>query len=104
MEVWGILVDFPSEKYFNECLMKFEVAHSLWSMFVDYVKQTWLIPHKERFVKAWTNKVMHLGNITTNMYKSCKYLLLLGFRIQWIKIIVFVRVFVYFKCRAKYVH
>ncbi|KAH1241705.1 hypothetical protein GmHk_07G019222 [Glycine max] len=35
-------------------------------MFVDYVNQTWLIPHKERFVKVWTNKVMHLGNTTTN--------------------------------------
>ncbi|KAH1229153.1 hypothetical protein GmHk_10G028982 [Glycine max] len=35
-------------------------------MFVDYVKQSWLIPHIQRFVKAWTNKVMHLGNTTTN--------------------------------------
>ncbi|KAH1261765.1 hypothetical protein GmHk_02G004560 [Glycine max] len=35
-------------------------------MFVDYVKETWIIPHKEKFVSAWTNKVMHLGNTTTN--------------------------------------
>jgi len=33
-------------------LMKFEIACSPWPMFVDYVKQTWLIPHKQRFVKA----------------------------------------------------
>ncbi|KAH1265131.1 Protein FAR1-RELATED SEQUENCE 5 [Glycine max] len=30
----------------------FEIACSPWPMFVDYVKQTWLIPHKQRFVKA----------------------------------------------------
>jgi len=29
--------------------------------------------HKERFVKAWMNKVMYLGNITTNMYENWKY-------------------------------
>jgi len=40
-------------------------------MFVDYVCQTWVIPHKERIVKAWTNKVMHLGNTTTNRYEYC---------------------------------
>ncbi|KAH1222070.1 hypothetical protein GmHk_12G035323 [Glycine max] len=39
-------------------------------MFVDYVNQTWVIPHKERFVKAWTNKVMYLGNTITNKYED----------------------------------
>ncbi|KAH1266384.1 hypothetical protein GmHk_01G001886 [Glycine max] len=66
MEAWGSLVDCPSEQEFDNFLMKFEIVCSPWPMFVDYVKQTWLIPHKERFVKAWTNKVMHLGNTTTN--------------------------------------
>ncbi|KAH1198010.1 hypothetical protein GmHk_18G051660 [Glycine max] len=51
---------------FDGCLMKFEIAYSPWPMFVDYVNQTWIIPHKERFVKAWMNKVMHLGNTITN--------------------------------------
>jgi len=74
-------VDCTFEQEFDECLSKFEIACSPWSMFIDYVKQTWLISHKERFVKARMNKVMHLGNATTNKYESCKYLLLLGFRI-----------------------
>ena len=52
MEAEGSLVDCPSQQNFNECLMKFEIACSPWPMFVDYVKQTWLIPHKERVVKA----------------------------------------------------
>ncbi|KAH1246504.1 PKS-NRPS hybrid synthetase [Glycine max] len=66
----GSLVDILSKQEFNECLMKFEIACSPWPMFVDYVKQKWLIPHKERFFKAWTNKVMHLGNTTTNRVES----------------------------------
>jgi len=38
-------------------------------MFVDYVCQTWVFLHKEIFLKARTNKVMHLGNRTTNRYE-----------------------------------
>ncbi|KAH1189831.1 PKS-NRPS hybrid synthetase [Glycine max] len=41
-----------------------------WPIFVDYVKETWIIPHKEKFVSTWTNKVMHLGNTTTNRVES----------------------------------
>ena len=104
MEAWESLVDCPFEQEFDNCLMKFEIACSPWPMFADYVKKTWLIPHKEMFVKAWTDKVMHLGNTTTNMYESCKYLFLLGFRIYWIKIIVFLYLFVYFICRVESAH
>ncbi|KAL5154235.1 Protein FAR1-RELATED SEQUENCE 5 [Glycine soja] len=56
--------------YFDECQKKFEMTCAPWPMFVDYVKETWIIPHKEKFVPAWTNKVMHLGNTTTNMVES----------------------------------
>ncbi|KAH1194226.1 hypothetical protein GmHk_19G055071 [Glycine max] len=49
---------------------------SPWPMFVDYVKDTWIIPHKEKFVTAWTNKVMHLGNTTTNKYEIVELFLL----------------------------
>ena len=71
MEAWGSLVDCPCESSFDEYLKNFEMACSPWPMFVDYVCQTWVIPHKEKFVKAWTNKVMHLGNTTTNRYQYC---------------------------------
>ena len=71
MEAWGSLVDCPIEIKYDNYLTKFEIACSPWPMFVDYVKKTWLIPHKERFVKAWMNKVTHLGNITTNRYENC---------------------------------
>jgi len=71
MEAWGSFVHCPCESSFDEYLKNFEMACSPWPMFVDYVCQTWVIPHKEKFVKAWTNKVMHLGNTTTNRYQYC---------------------------------
>ncbi|KAL5148735.1 putative protein FAR1-RELATED SEQUENCE 10 [Glycine soja] len=66
MDNWGTLVDCPSEHQFHESHQKFQVACSPWPMFIDYVNDTWIIPHKEKFITAWTNKVMHLGNTTTN--------------------------------------
>ncbi|KAH1198703.1 hypothetical protein GmHk_18G052233 [Glycine max] len=44
-------------------------------MFVDYVNDTWIILHKEKFITAWTNKVMHLGNTTTNRVESAHWAL-----------------------------
>ncbi|KAH1262185.1 Protein FAR1-RELATED SEQUENCE 5 [Glycine max] len=64
--VKGSLVDCPSEQKFDECLKKFEISCSPWPMFDDYVNETWTITHKEKFVTVWTNKMMHLGNTTTN--------------------------------------
>jgi len=58
MDAWGSLIDSPFKHQFDDCLKKFEIAYSPWPMFVDYVHQTWMIPHKERFVKVWTNKVI----------------------------------------------
>ncbi|KAH1247291.1 hypothetical protein GmHk_06G017229 [Glycine max] len=68
----GCLTDYPSERQFDECLKKFKMAYSPWPMFVDYI-----IPHKEKFVSAWTNKVIHLGNTTTNRYENVDGIVLL---------------------------
>ncbi|XP_074288385.1 uncharacterized protein LOC141613547 [Silene latifolia] len=35
-----------------------------------YCKETWLDKYKERFVSAWTNKILHFGNVTTNRVES----------------------------------
>ncbi|KAH1225737.1 hypothetical protein GmHk_11G032571 [Glycine max] len=66
MDNWRTLVDCPSEHQFHKSLQKFQVTCSPWPMFTDYVNDTWIIAHKEKFITAWTNKVMHLGNTTTN--------------------------------------
>ena len=70
-EAWGSLVDCPCESSFGEYLKIFEMTCSLWPMFVEYVFQTWVIPHKKKIVKAWTNKVTHLENTTINRYEYC---------------------------------
>ncbi|KAL5147409.1 hypothetical protein HKD37_06G017102 [Glycine soja] len=75
MDNWGTLVDCPSEHQFAECLHKFQIACLPSPMFVDYVNETWIIPHKEKFITAWTNKVMHLGNTTTNRVESAHWAL-----------------------------
>ncbi|KAL5165939.1 Protein FAR1-RELATED SEQUENCE 5 [Glycine soja] len=75
MDSWGTLVDCPSEYEFHESHQKFQVACSPWPMFIDYVNDTWIIPHKEKFITAWTNKVMHLGNTTTNRIESAHWAL-----------------------------
>ncbi|KAH1226074.1 hypothetical protein GmHk_11G032832 [Glycine max] len=67
MDNWGTL--------FAESLQKFQIACSPWPMFVDYVKDTWIIPHKEKIITTWTNKVMHLGNTTTNRVESARWAL-----------------------------
>ncbi|KAH1226107.1 hypothetical protein GmHk_11G032862 [Glycine max] len=67
MDNWGTL--------FAESLQKFQIACLPWPMFVDYVNETWIIPHKEKFITAWTNKIMHLGNTTTNRVESAHWAL-----------------------------
>ncbi|KAL5185075.1 hypothetical protein HKD37_17G048650 [Glycine soja] len=75
MDSWGTLVDCPSEQQFPEHLQRFQVVCSPWPMFVDYVCETWIVPHNEKFITAWTNKVMHLGNTTTNRVESAHWAL-----------------------------
>ncbi|KAH1228227.1 hypothetical protein GmHk_10G028255 [Glycine max] len=75
MDNWGTLVDCPSEQQFAECLQKFQMACSPWPMFIDYVNETWIIPHKKKFITAWANKVMHLGNTRTNRVESTHWAL-----------------------------
>ena len=69
------MVDCPFEDHFDDCLKKFEIACSPWPMFVGYVNETWIISQKEKFVTAWTNKVMHLGNTTINRYENVQVFL-----------------------------
>ena len=68
MEAWISVMDCPTKFSYEDHLTKFEVVCAPWHKFVAYGKDTWLIPHKEKFVKAWTDNVMHLGNTITNKY------------------------------------
>jgi len=63
-------VDCHNCDAYDEVVKDFQSVCSSWPLFVDYVNKTWLIPHKEKFVKAWTDKVMYLDN-TTFIIKYC---------------------------------
>jgi len=48
--------------------VRFHYVCNAWPLFFEYVNDTWIIPYRERFVKAWTDKVMHLRQTMTNRY------------------------------------
>jgi hypothetical protein len=67
-QLWQNIVFSQDEVEYQQRLNEFEQACAGSSKFLDYVNDTWLNPHRQRFVEAWTNRVMHLGNTTTNRY------------------------------------
>ncbi|XP_073222978.1 protein FAR-RED ELONGATED HYPOCOTYL 3-like [Cicer arietinum] len=73
LELWRKIVYCSEEKEYEELLQVFEQACVDNIIFFDYVRDTWLNPHKERFVEAWTNRVLHLGNTTTNRVESAHW-------------------------------
>ncbi|XP_052724909.1 protein FAR1-RELATED SEQUENCE 5-like isoform X2 [Vigna angularis] len=66
MDAWENVMDCADESLFAEYVNGFEYASRSWPLFFEYVNQNWIIPYSTYFVKFWTNKVMHLGNTTTN--------------------------------------
>ena len=68
MEAWENIIDSTNVRLFEDCVKHFEPVCEPWSLFVEYVKKTWLILHKEKFVKVWIDNFMHLGNLTCKMF------------------------------------
>jgi hypothetical protein len=66
--LWKNVVSSPDKVEYQQQLNALEQTFVKSSKFVDYVNNTWLTPHKERFVAVWSNQMMHLGNTVTNRY------------------------------------
>ncbi|XP_022643166.1 uncharacterized protein LOC111242762 [Vigna radiata var. radiata] len=66
MEAWENVMDCADQSLFLDYVNGLQCASSAWSLFFEYMNQTWIIPCSTYFVKVWTDKVMHLGNTTTN--------------------------------------
>ncbi|KAI5427431.1 hypothetical protein KIW84_032738 [Lathyrus oleraceus] len=64
--LWMKVVWASDEVEYGQQLHQLEQACVDYSGFMNYVKDTWLTPHRHRFVGAWINRVLHLGNTTTN--------------------------------------
>jgi len=63
------LVIFASTKNEYECrIHDLIVEYHAYKDVLDYVINTWLNDYKKKFVAAWTNKIMHFGNVTANRY------------------------------------
>ena len=77
MKAWTTVIDCSDCETFSKCVENFESVYLPWPIFLEYVQKTWIKPHKEKFVSVWTNKVMHMGNTTSNRYvvifKMCLY-------------------------------
>ncbi|XP_050878609.1 uncharacterized protein LOC127082414 [Lathyrus oleraceus] len=68
--LWMEVVWASDEVEYGQRLHQLEQACVDYSGFMNYVKDTWLTPHRHRFVGAWINRVLHLGNTTTNRVES----------------------------------
>ena len=68
MSAWSVLVFSSNEDEYERNLRSLTTDYYGYPGAVKYVTESWLTPYKERFVVSWTDKVMHLGNVTTNGY------------------------------------
>ncbi|XP_058727098.1 PKS-NRPS hybrid synthetase cheA-like [Vicia villosa] len=71
--LWKDVVWASNEVEYGVRLQYLEQACFACTNFLDYVKNTWLIPHRQRFVGAWINLVLHFGNTTTNRVESAHW-------------------------------
>ncbi|GAU27086.1 hypothetical protein TSUD_103950 [Trifolium subterraneum] len=67
---WNSIIDSTSEESYTTAVVEFRKVFENFPNFVKYVETTVLDPVKEKFVSAWTNSVMHIGNTTTNRVES----------------------------------
>ena len=68
MNAWVGLVNSIDEQIYEQQLKIFTGIYARYLTFQEYVYYTWLLHHKRRFVQAWTDHDMYLGNTTTNRY------------------------------------
>ncbi|KAI5425905.1 hypothetical protein KIW84_031652 [Lathyrus oleraceus] len=66
--LWMKVVWASDEVEYGQRLHQLEQTCVDYSGFINYVKDTWLTPHRHRFVGAWISRVLHLGNTTTNRH------------------------------------
>ncbi|XP_012853746.1 PREDICTED: protein FAR1-RELATED SEQUENCE 11-like [Erythranthe guttata] len=65
--VWAKLVESETEEEYECNYREIVSLYGQYPKLITYINETWLI-YKERFVKCWTNNIVHFGNTTTNRY------------------------------------
>ncbi|XP_057424437.1 protein FAR1-RELATED SEQUENCE 5-like [Lotus japonicus] len=69
MENWKCLIYAETVEQFDEEWKEMCVMCKDFPDFISYISTTWL-KHKEKFVSAWTNSVLHFGTTTSNRAES----------------------------------
>ena len=69
VSAWKELVESPTEESYASASFKFKEVCMPFPKFISYVETT-ILNLKEKFVRAWTNKVLNLGCRTTNIVES----------------------------------
>lgn len=64
LQAWNQLIYSTTENDYNARLSEFGKQYQT-SPALRYVKETWLV-HKEKFIVAWTQQYLHLGNSATS--------------------------------------
>jgi len=70
MRAWKDLVESPTKNSYASAILKFKDVCKPFPKFLACVETTILNTVKEKFIRAWTNKVLHLGCRTTNIVES----------------------------------
>jgi len=71
---WARVMYSATEAEYEAYLHRMRDSWGQFQGVVEYVENTWL-PHKEKFVAAWSNNVFHLGNKTTCRVESVHFVL-----------------------------
>jgi len=69
MVVWLDIVDSETEEAYIDNWIRFKVVCAKFPKFLDYVEKAILDPVKEKFVRFWVDKNLHMGSNTTNRAK-----------------------------------
>ncbi|GAU46063.1 hypothetical protein TSUD_401420 [Trifolium subterraneum] len=70
MAAWESILESVTKEEYADSIVSFRQLCAEFPIFVDYVESTILGLVKEKVVSAWTNRVIHLGNTTTNRVES----------------------------------
>ena len=73
---WHSIINSPAEEDYAKRLADFQQLYVQTHLNeVGYIKTTWLIPFKEKLVKAWVDQSTHFGNTATSRVEGIHALL-----------------------------
>jgi hypothetical protein len=75
-DFWFSILNSPTEETYKERLQEFERRYASTNLEqVGYIKETWLLPFKQKLVSAWVDQQAHFGNTATSRVEGIHALL-----------------------------